>query len=466
MVIINVNINISGSMGGGILSLVGIGLGLNVDFIVIVLVNDKKFGLQVQIIVKVIQINVLLIGLVLFSLVFGLLQLLFFMLIQISIFVSFNVILGDSVIGIISMLVSVQLGSYVLVVQNFVMVQKWVSDVYVLIVVVGDGLLMFSVGVNSVNIVIGVIDMVVDIVVKINVVKDNFGIIVIVVNGVGGVQLLFSLSKIGVVNGFSVSVGLGSSVGLLILVIKFNIVGVNEVIDVKLSLDGINIISVSNSVSGVIDGVIINLVVVGSIMFIVLCDNSVVMKVVQGFVDVYNSYVKMVGMLFSYDKDIGQVGILLGDIMFNLVQWQIGSVFSGKVVGNSIGLLVLLGIICLVDGLLVVDNVKLVVILDSNFLVVQDLFVGLNGYVKCLNMVLDGFMVLGGIIFMCQQSFIDSLSKFNMQQSQFDVCMSVYEKQLCDQYMQFDILVFLFNNISSYFIGVLVQFEVIYIKKS
>ena len=109
---------------------------------------------------------------------------------------------------------------------------------------------------------------------------------------------------------------------------------------------------------------------------------------------------------------------------------------------------------------------KLAATLDSNPSAVQDLFAGSNGYAKRLNTALDGFTAAGGIISTRQQSLTDSLTKLNTQQSQLDARMSVYEKQLRDQYTQLDTLVSSLNNTSSYLTGALAQLEATYTKKS
>lgn len=466
MAITNVNTNTSGSTGGGILSSAGIGSGLNVDSIVTALVNDKKSGPQAQITAKATQTNALLTGLASLSSALGSLQSSLSTLTQTGTFASFNATLGDSTIGTTSTLASAQPGSYALVVQNLATAQKRASDAYASTAAVGDGSLTLSVGANSANIAIGATDTVADIAAKINAAKDNPGITATVVNGAGGAQLLLSSSKTGVANGFSVSAGSGSSAGLSTLATKLNTAGANEAADAKLSLDGINITSASNSVSGAIDGVTINLAAAGSTTLTVSRDNSAATKAVQGFVDAYNSYVKTVGTLSSYDKDTGQAGILLGDTTLNSVQRQIGSVLSGKVAGNSIGSLASLGITRSADGSLAVDNAKLASTLDSNPSAVQDLFAGSNGYAKRLNTALDGFTASGGIISTRQQSLTDSLSKLNTQQSQLDARMGVYEKQLRDQYTQLDTLVSSLNNTSSYLTGALAQLEATYTKKS
>ncbi|HEX5306503.1 MAG TPA: flagellar capping protein, partial [Dyella sp.] len=60
----------------------------------------------------------------------------------------------------------------------------------------------------------------------------------------------------------------------------------------------------------------------------------------------------------------------------------------------------------------------------------------------------------------------DSLSKLDTQQSQLDARMSVYEKQLRDQYAQLDTLMSSLNNTSSYLTGALAQLEATYTRKN
>lgn len=460
------SVSTNANPGGGVLSSAGIGSGLDVNSIVTALVNAKKSGPQAAITTKATQTNALLTGLASLSSSLSSLQSSLSTLTQTSTFASFSATLSDSTLGTTSTLASAQPGSYALVVQNLATAQKRASDAYASTAAVGAGSLTLSVGANSSSLSISATDTVADIAAKINAASDNPGVTAAVVNGAGGAQLLLSSSKTGVANGFSVSAGSGSSAGLSTLATKLNTAGANEAKDAQLSLDGIAITSASNSVSGAIDGVTINLAATGSTTLTVSRDNSVATKAVQGFVDAYNSYAKTVGTLSSYDKASGQAGILLGDTTLNSVQRQIASVLSSKVAGNSIGSLASLGITRSADGTLALDGTKLASALNSNPSVVQDLFAGSNGYAKRLNTALDGFTAAGGVISTRQQSLTDSLSKLNTQQSQLDARMSVYEKQLRDQYAQLDTLMSSLNNTSSYLTGALAQLEATYTRKN
>lgn len=452
------------SSGGAILSSAGIGSGLDVNSIVTALVNAKKAGPQAEITDRQTQTNAILAGLA--SLQGGLssLQSALSKLTLTSTFQSFGATLADSTIGSATTLSSAQPGSYSLVVNNLATAQKRTSSAYVASAAVGAGTLTLAVGANSVDVAVSATDSISDIAAKINAASGNPGVQATVVNGASGAQLLLSSAKTGVANGFTVTAGAGSSSGLSTLATQLNTAGANEAKDASLSLDGIAITSASNSVSGAIDGVTINLAAAGSTTLTVTRDNSAATNAIQGFVDAYNSYQKTVGTLSSYDSTSGQAGILLGDTTLNSAQRQISSVLSSKVSGNSIGSLAVLGITRQADGSLALDSSKLSAALSSNPSTVQDLFSGTNGYATRLNTALDGFTSAGGVIATRQQSLNDSLTKLSTQQTQLDQRMSVYQQQLLSQYNALDTLMSQLNNTSSYLTSQLAALEATYTK--
>ncbi len=450
--------------GSAVLSSAGIGSGLDVNSIVTALVNAKKAGPQAEITDRQTQTNATLAGLA--SLQSGLtsLQSALSKLTLTSTFQSFGATLSDTTVGSATTLSSAQPGTYSLVVNNLAAAQKRASSAYGATAAVGAGTLTLAVGSNSVDVAVSATDTISDIAAKINAASGNPGVEATVVNGTNGAQLLLSSAKTGVANGFTVTAGSGSSSGLSTLATQLNTAGANEAKDASLSLDGIAITSASNSVSGAIDGVTIDLAAAGSTTLTVTRDNSAATDAIQGFVDAYNSYQQTVGTLSSYDSTTGQAGILLGDTTLNSVQRQISGVLSGKVSGNSIGSLAVLGITRQADGTLALDSNKLSAALSSNPSAVQDLFSGTNGYATKLNSSLDGFTSSSGVIATRQQSLNDSLTKLGTQQTQLDQRMSVYQQQLLDQYNALDTLMSQLNNTSSYLTSQLAALEATYTK--
>jgi flagellar hook-associated protein 2 len=459
----------SGSSTGGatgLLTSAGIGSKLDVNAIVTALVNAKQAGPQAQITNQATQTTALLTGLA--SLQSGLtsLQSALAALTQTSTFSSFSATLADSTLGTTSTMSNAQAGSYTLDVTQLATAQKRSSDALDKTAAIGSGTLSIGVGANSFNLNVSATDTLSDIAANINGASGNPGVTATVVYGAGGAQLLLSSSKTGVANGFTISASGDSSAGLGALAGQLATAGSNEAQDAKLSLDGIAISSASNSVSGAIDGVTINLAKTGSTQLTVSQDNSAATKAVQDFVSAYNSYVGTVGTLSSYDAASGNAGVLLGDSMLTSVQRQISAVLGSRVAGNSIGSLAALGVTRQPDGTMAVDGTRLASALNSNPGAVKDLFTGPKGYATQLNTTLTAFTSSSGVLATRQQSLNDSLTKLSTQQTQLNARMSVYQSQLLKQYTALDTMMSQLNNTSSYLTSALAAMEATYTKSN
>ena len=452
------------STGGtsGLITAAGIGSKLDVNAIVNALVTAKQAGPQAQITRQATQTSATLTGLA--SLQSGLssLQSALSALTQTSTFSSFNATLADATIGTTTTMSNAQAGSYTLDVTQLATAQKRSSAAYGQAAAIGSGTLSIGVGANSFNLSVSATDTLSNIAANINGASGNPGVTATVVYGAGGAQLLLSSSKTGVANGFTISADSASSAGLGALASQLGTVGSNEAQDAKLSLDGIAISSASNSVSGAIDGVTINLAKTGSTQLTVSQDNSVATTALQNFVSAYNSYVGTVGTLSSYDATSGTAGVLLGDSMLTSVQRQIAAVLGSRVAGNSIGSLAALGVTRQADGTMALDNTRLASTLSSNPAAVQDLFTGPKGYATQLNATLTTFTSSSGVLATRQQSLNDSLSKLDTQQTQLNARMSVYQSQLLKQYTALDTLMSQLNNTSSYLTSALAAMEATY----
>lgn len=452
--------------GTGILSSAGIGSGLDVDKIVTALVGAKSAGPQAQITNKATQTNATLTGLTTLGSGLTSLQSALAKLTSASTFSSYSAVLGDTSVGTTSTLANAKPGSYQLEVTQLATAQKRSSDAYGKTDAIGDGVLNIGVGSKSFSFNVSASDSLSDIADTINNSSNNPGVNATVVYGAGGAQLLLSSAKTGQANGFTVSANATSSGGLLGLANKLGSPGASEAKDAQLTLDGIAVSSASNSVSGAIDGVTINLAKTGSSSLTVSQDTSVATDAVQAFVDAYNSYTSTVSALSSYDPTTKQAGVLLGDTTLTSVQRTIAGLLSNKVAGNAIGSLASLGITRGPDGKLGIDSGKLNSALTSNPGAVQDLFSGPNGYATTLNKALDGFTGPSGVIGTREQSLTDSLKKLDTQQAALDARSAVYERQLRQQYTALDALTSRLNNTSSYLTSALRQLESTFTKSN
>ncbi|HKR75088.1 MAG TPA: flagellar filament capping protein FliD [Rhodanobacter sp.] len=438
------------SPGSGLLSSAGIGSGLDVNAIITALVNARQAGPSQQISNQTTQLQAQEAGLTALGSALNSLQTTLGKLGSSLTFNSYAATLGDSTLGTTSTLPNAQPGTYNLTVSHLATAQKRASAAYASGSTVGAGTLTVSVGSQSMDINVSATDSISSIATAINQASGNPGVQATVVNGANGAQLLLTSTKTGVANGFTVSAGSGSSAGLSSLASTLDTAGSNEASDASLSIDGIAVTSASNSVSGALNGVTLNLAATGSTTLTVSQDTSAVTGAVSDFVNAYNSYISTVGTLSSYDPTSKQGGVLLGDTTLMSVQRQVNSVLSGSVAGNSIGSLAALGITRNADGTLSSDSSKLSSALQSDPAAVQDLFAGTNGYATRLNSMLDGFTSSNGILATRTASIQNQLSNLSQESAALTARMNVYATQLRQQYTALDTLMSSLNNTSSY----------------
>lgn len=452
------NTSITGSSSGGSLSAPGIGSGLDVTSIVTALVNAKKAASQNQIDNKTNEVKGQLTALSSLSSALTTLQAALAKLTTTSTFASFNATATDNTIATATTLSNAVPGSYDLNVSQLATAQKRSSSTLSSTAAVGEGTLTIGVGSNSFNVAVSSTATLADIASSINKASNNPGVVATVINGVNGTQLQLSSSKTGVANAFTISANATSSDGLTALATQLGTPGKLEAQDAKFSLDGIDVTSPTNSVSGALNGVTIALTKTGDTTLNVTQDNSAAQTAVQGFVDAYNAYNTAVQQL-DYNPSTKAVGALFGDTTMTSVERSVSSVLSGAVSGNSIGTLANLGITRGDDGTMTLDSAKLTAALTANPNAVQSLFAGTNGYATKLNAALDTYTSSTGIIGTRTTSLNNTLTQLGTQQTALDNRMAQYQDQLQKQYTNLDTLMSSLNNTSSYLTTALAQLE-------
>lgn len=451
----------STSSGSSTISSAGLASGLDVNAIVTALVNARKAASQQQITTRTTQTNSLLTGLSSLNSALGGIQTALATLTSVNTFSSYNATLtaqgSSSSIGTASTMSSAHAGSYTIAVSQLATAQKRASSAVASGTAVGQGTLSITVGSNTMNVAVSATNTLSDIATAINGSSTNPGVTATIVNGVNGQQLMLSSSKTGVANGFTVSANATSSAGLTSLATTLNTAGSNEAQDAKLTVDGIAVTSATNTVTGMMDGVTLNLTGTGTNTLTVAQDNTAATNAIQGLVDAYNSYASTVSSLSSYDTSSGTAGALLGDTTLTSVQRGIASVLSGAVKGNSIGTLANLGITRNPDGTLNFDTGKLATAFQNNPSAVKNLFVGANGYATNLSTTISAYTATGGIISTRMNSLNNTLTQLSTQQTALNNRMATYQTQLQQQYTALDTLMSSLNNTSSYLTTALAQ---------
>lgn len=129
----------------------------------------------------------------------------------------------------------------------------------------------------------------------------------------------------------------------------------------KLTMNGIEIKSDSNSVSEAIQGVTLDVSAIGSSTLTVSKDTSAITTAVNDFVKAYNELNKTIGGLTAFNTETGKGAILQGDASVRSIQSQlrrqISTVMEGA--GGKLNSLTQVGIGFQQDGSLKVDATKL-----------------------------------------------------------------------------------------------------------
>lgn len=141
--------------------------------------------------------------------------------------------------------------------------------------------------------------------------------------------------------------------------------------DAKLAINGLDILSSSNTVNAAIKGLSFNLQQAqpGKIVTVgVSQNNDDIAKTVDGFVKSFNDLLKIVNPLTGYDKATKKGGLLQGDATLGSAMWKLRSELGNQISGlsGSIKSLSDIGISTQKDGTLALDSAKLNSQLTSN----------------------------------------------------------------------------------------------------
>lgn len=147
-----------------------------------------------------------------------------------------------------------------------------------------------------------------------------------------------------------------------------------------LTINGIAINSVTNSVSAAIGGVAINLNKIGTATLTLAANTTAVQASVNAFVKAYNDLNTSIAGLTSYNPTTKKGGLLLGDPTTQNIQNQVRKTLATAVngLGGDLTTLSSIGVAFQKDGSLAADNTKLQTALTSKFSEVGGLFASIG----------------------------------------------------------------------------------------
>lgn len=316
---------------------------------------------------------------------------------------------------------------------------------------IGYGTLSLQLGADSFDVVIdpGATTLA-DIASAINDAGDNPGVVASVINTDAGAVLQLSSTRAGADSQIQIQAS-GGDGGLNTLVADLADTQTQQ--DSVIFINGYQVTSSSNEVSGALDGVTINLKDArpGETFDLAISrDNSTAVDSVKAFVEAYNAYVGKAASLSGFDADAGSGGALNGDAMVRSLQGAMRGRLSGSFGEGSVTSLGQMGISISVDGKMSLDETALNAALDSDFNAVSSFLSGDAGFAAALGNIADRYIGSSGLIDGREDSLNQRLKQLEKTGDRLDLRMEALESRLLKQFTALDAMLAQMQQTSSY----------------
>ncbi len=326
--------------------------------------------------------------------------------------------------------------------------------------VVGTGTLQIDVGGSAFSIEIdaenntlaGIRD-------AINSATDNSGVAATIVNATAGSYLILSGENTGAANSITVTQS-GGDGGLAALEYDPGN-GLNSLTesiaaqDALIRIDGLDVSSSTNSITGAIDGVTIDIVQASSGSSETLTienDDADVRRTIGAFVESYNQLISTFDQLSAFNADSKVAGPLLGDASLRGIRDQLRREMSTGVgdAGATFDSLREIGIEIQLDGKMNLVEEDLDAALAGNFGSVGQLFASENGFATRLFSQVDGFLEEDGLITTRTEGLNGRIEDYAEQRERLGERLQSLEKRLLRQFNALDSLVSQLSNTSNF----------------
>lgn len=318
---------------------------------------------------------------------------------------------------------------------------------------IGEGSLAISVGSGTAfNIDVSATDSLTDIMNKINNSDDNSDVTATIVNGELGPQLVLGAKKTGADNQISViATDIGAGTGLAD---TFTLSELTPAKNAIVHIDGVKVVSQSNSLDKAITGVSLTLTAADidkTTTLTVSKDTSTTKTAIEGFVESYNGLMKTIQDLTGYNPDTKQAGILQGDALPRSIQSQLrGMLSSGFETADGAQMLANLGVKTTREGLLEIDSAKLTESIKNDKGMIAELFATEDtGLAAKMSSLVDTYIKSGGVIDGRDNSLDEQLSRIADSRVQLNKRMAAYSDRLYKQFNAMDLVVANLNSQSS-----------------
>jgi flagellar hook-associated protein 2 len=340
-----------------------------------------------------------------------------------------------------------QTGSYNIKVEQLATVHKVAgTNVTDSTATVGQGSLDLSVNGQSFSVSVGAGDSLEDLAKSINDATDNVGVTATIITSDAGSRLVLNSdvegtdNKITLVANDTVGTGLNDMFG------GANLTELQEAKPSIIYVDGQKLTSQSNEIKGAVTGLTLNLtdadVNTSSTVKIEL-DKEGIKENITSFVDAYNSLMKSVDKMSSYDVEKETAAALQGDSMIRSIESQARNLISSRVTveGETVALYDI-GITADRYGKLSIDSTKLDKVIDNDISSIEGLFsTETTGIAVKLDVFVEGYVKTGGLIDSRNNAYTSDKARLEDQREVFALKMEQLQDRLFKQFNAMDLVV-------------------------
>ncbi|MGF1643660.1 MAG: flagellar filament capping protein FliD [Thiotrichales bacterium] len=266
----------------------------------------------------------------------------------------------------------------------------------------------------------------------INNASDNAGISASIVNATGGSYLVLTAKNTGTANAIAAPAGFGFTES-------------QEAKDAVLEVNGFPVTSASNTVTGVVDGLTINLKGAGTTEVTSAADNSAMTKSMQDFTSAYNSLVSRIKSLRS--EDLKGEGMLVG--IESSLRNQIFANFTNAAGGTESA--IDYGITYSKEGVMSVNTTKANAKISDNLAGMVAFFTDTdNGFAKRIADAFARYTESDGFIQTRTDGLNSRKKSIDVQMERFEARMVSVEARMRKQFGSMDSLVAKLNQTSTF----------------
>lgn len=284
----------------------------------------------------------------------------------------------------------------------------------------------------------------------INKAAANTGVAATIVNAEAGSFLILSSEKTGAEQAITVTAS-GGDGGLAALEYDpgNGIAALTQSVaaeDALLRIDGLDVVSASNSVAGAIDGATLELVRAApgeTATLDVDSDPAALRKAISRMVESYNELVGTFDQLSAFNADTEIAGPLLGDASLRSVRDQLRREMSTEIRGLDVEFPTLssIGIQIELDGRMAIDDTALDAALASEFDNVGRVFAGAEGFAVRLFDRVENFLDGDGLLATRTDGLNRTIERVNEQRERLGERLESLEARLLRQFSALDALV-------------------------